>query len=81
MATLARVVQLDSSPLPTALGGTVKLVRAVQPANTRSPRFVVVLGSVMPVKVVEPRNTRLPTAVTGKPLMALGMTTAPPGPV
>jgi len=38
------------------LAGIVRLVRAVQPANARSPMLVTLSGIVMLVRLVQPMN-------------------------
>jgi hypothetical protein len=57
------------------------LVRLVQNQNACVPIVVTVFGMLMPVIVTRARNEEFPMLVTGNPLMMLGMTTSPAGPV
>jgi hypothetical protein len=61
------------TPLPI-----VTLVRPVQAANALSAMLVTLSGIVMLVTMLFQRNARDPMEVTGRPLIVLGMFTAPP---
>ena len=64
------------TPLPI-----VTLVRFVHPMNARLPMLVTLMGIVMLVRLVFWLNTLCSMLVTGRPLIELGMVTAPPAPV
>jgi hypothetical protein len=63
------------------LSPIVTLVRLVQPSNAPPPMRVTLLGIVTLVGLVRYKNAPFPMRVTGRPLVALGMATAPPRPV
>ena len=42
--------------------------------------LLTLLGIITPVMLVQPKKARYPMLVTGRPLIVLGMATAPPGP-
>lgn len=64
-------------PILVTLLGIVMLVRKLQPANALSGILVMPFGIEMLVKLLQPENAALPMLVTGKPLTADGMVTAP----
>jgi hypothetical protein len=53
----------------------------VQWANAESAMLVTLLGMVTLVRRVHQENASYPMLVTGRPLIVLGMVTAPPEPV
>jgi hypothetical protein len=55
----------------------VTLVKLVQPANAPLPMLVTLLGIVTLVSLVQSENAFSPMLVTGRPLIVLGMVTAP----
>src|ERR1035438_3379090 len=58
-----------------------KIADAHQLANAVISMLIMLPGIMMLVRFVLPWNALIPTIVTGKPLVELGMVTAPPGPV
>ena len=52
----------------------------MQPANAREPMFVTLLGIVSTFRLLWFWNAASAIAVTGRPFMAPGMATLPPGP-
>src|ERR1035437_2680066 len=83
IVTLPKLVQPENSSFPMLVtpSGMLKLVRLLQPLNASSPMRVTLLGIVTLVRLVHIQNAISPILVTGRPLVVLGMVTAPPGPV
>ena len=65
------------------LPGIVTLVRLVQSLNAYAPMLVTLAGIVTLVRLAAAKTGSwpFPMMVTNRPLMLVGMVTAPPGPV
>src|ERR1035441_1935060 len=64
------------TPLPI-----VTLLSRWQSLNAPTPTLATLLGMVMLVRPGRPENAPAPMLVTGRPVIVLGMVTAPPEPV